>query len=115
MLNITVCGGGTVTHSIAAVSASRGFAVTVYTRQPERWSATICAECPNGDLLAGTLGAATSDPRAAVRNADVVLVCVPHCARYETLQRLAPHLRPNTLVGAVPGFGGFGYAARALL
>jgi hypothetical protein len=47
-----------------------------------------------------------------VRDADIVLICVPHCTIANALAGLAPHVKPETLVGAIPGFGGFGLIAR---
>jgi opine dehydrogenase len=115
VVNITVCGEGTIAHSIAAVSASRGFPVTVYTTRPALWRSEVCARLQTGEVLPGKLRGVTRDARMALRRADLVFLCGAHATRRSVLQRLASHVGRDVLVGAIPGFGGFGYAARALL
>jgi len=85
------------------------------TTRPSHRALTVLANLPDGSALAGRLSVVTSSPREALSGADLVIICVPHSDMQRTLVQIAPHLRRDTLVGAVPGFGGFGFAARRLI
>src|SRR5258706_571557 len=112
MLKIAVCGEGPVALSVAAVCGRRGHIVRVLAARPARWRDWIAGSLPNGTIFAGAVDIVTSDARTAVAGADLVFICVSHAAKAETLRRLAPHVSPDALVGAIPGFGGFGPIAR---
>ena len=102
-------------HAVIAAAGSRGHRVRVCTRQPRSWLRIVSATLPNGNRIEGALDFATSDHRDALRDADMALVCLPHCARWKALMSMSRHLRPGMLVGALPGFGGFTFAARHIL
>jgi opine dehydrogenase len=114
MLRIAVCGEEAVAHSIAAVCGWRGHAVRVLAARPERWASCLHGSLADGSVFTGPLDDVTHDARTAVANADVVFICVRHAALAGVLGQIAPHVRADTLVGAVPGFGGFGLIARRM-
>ena len=115
MLRVTVCGEGPIALSIAAVCGWRGHLVRVLSDSPHYWREWVIGRLPDGGRFAGPLELVTSDPRTAVARADIVFVCVRHYEIANVLQRLAPHICADTIVGAVPGFGGFGYVARRIM
>jgi opine dehydrogenase len=112
VLQIAVCGEGSIAHSVSAVCGWRGFAVRVLAKWPQRWRRHLAGHLPDGSVFTGAISEVTQEPKTAVANADVVFVCVRHAEIAQTLRRIAPHLNARTLVGAVPGFGGFGLIAR---
>ena len=112
MLQIAICGEGPIAQSIAAVCGWRGHRIRVWARQPRCWRDWMDVTLPDGSSFLGPLDTVTANPRVAVVGADIIFICVPHRAISPILQALEPHVDPGTLVGAVPGFGGFGLAAR---
>jgi hypothetical protein len=115
-MRITVCGGGSLSHALAAVlGAQQGVAVRVLTRQPHRWSRLVRAVYLDIAEIAGRVELASDDPEAAVAGADMVILCVPSYAREQLLQTIAPFIRSTTRVGCFPGFGGFEWQARDIL
>lgn len=82
---------------------------------PRRWRGWLDGRLPNGALFVSPLELVTDQPRAALKNADVVFLCARHREIEDLLRRISPHLRAGMLVGAIPGFGGFGLLARRIL
>lgn len=115
MLRIAVCGDGAVAHSIAAVCAGRGHAVRVLAANAQQWNGRLSTTLADGSRFVARIAFATADPAAALDGADIVFVCEPHAEVEPTLRRIAPHIAVDALVGAVPGFGGFGPLARRWL
>jgi opine dehydrogenase len=112
VLQIAICGEGPVAHSIAAVCGWRGHRIRVWAHQPRRWRDWMDVTLRDGSSFVAPLDAVTANPGLAVGGADIIFICVPHCAIERTLQVLEPHVDAETLVGAIPGFGGFGLTAR---
>src|SRR3954466_6104342 len=82
MMRISICGGGSLSHAVAAVLGARGdVEVRVLTRQPERWSRHVRAIYLDIAEIRGRIAVASSDPEEAVAGADMVILCVPSCAR----------------------------------
>lgn len=115
MLQVTVCGDGPVAYSIALNCAHRGNRVRVLTAAPERWAPELRGVLPDRQRLVAPLDLATASPEAALAGSDVVLVCVSHAESPQMLARIAPFIGERTLLGGIPGFGGFGIAAAARL
>lgn len=116
MKRVAVCGGGSLAHALAAVIGARPDVETrVLTRQPSRWSREIRGIYLDIAEVRGRIALASSDPAEAVGGADMVLVCVPACARAQLLAAIAPWVAPHAWVGGCPGFGGFDWQARAIL
>lgn len=115
MLRITVCGNSSVARSIAAICAWRGSRVRVFDATRLSWTNSIKGSLPDGTSFIGPLELVTSDPCKAVQNSDIVILCVRHRELAAVLKVIAPYLSEETLVGAVPGFGGFGMLCRRIL
>lgn len=115
MLQIAVCGESRIAHSIAAVCGWRGHTVRVLAKRPRRWQPQIVGRLLDGSVFGAAIAAVSDDPELVLSKADVVFVCVRHAEVAQILKLIAPHISPGILVGAVPGFGGFGLVARACL
>jgi hypothetical protein len=115
MLRVAVCGEGPIALSIAAICGWRGHLVRVLSDRPQRWRQFISGRLPDGGSFAGPLELVTADALAVVSRADIVFVCARHYEVEDILARVAPHVRPETLIGAIPGFGGFGLIARRVM
>jgi hypothetical protein len=116
MMRISICGGGSLSHAVAAVLGARSdVEVRVLTRQPRRWSGNLRAIYLDIAEITGRVSLASSDPQTAVAGADIVILCVPSCARERILTAIAPFVDKHTRVGCFPGFGGFEWQARHIL
>ncbi len=115
MLRIAVCGDGPIAHSIAAVCAGRGHAVRLLVTHPDGWRRRIAVRLPDGRRFVAALTAIEDDPAIVCADADLIFLCVRHAEMDATLRRIAPHVRSDALVGAIPGFGAFGPLARRRL
>lgn len=111
---ICMCGGGALTHTIAASLAHRGVTVNVLTRNPGRWGRELTAVTPQGSFTA-PLGRVSDRPGEVVPEADVVLLTVPGYANAEELARIAPWLKPGAMVGGVFCSSGFFFEAMKVL
>ncbi|WP_321818137.1 MULTISPECIES: NAD/NADP-dependent octopine/nopaline dehydrogenase family protein [unclassified Paraburkholderia] len=118
-LNVVVCGGGRTGH-LAAVLFARlpGVHVTLYTNNPAvvenyQHDEGVTAILPDGTRCSAQLDAVTSDPGAACREADIVIVTVPAHVRPQLLEQIASSLPSHkpVYVGAIPGFCGFDWLA----
>lgn len=126
-LNVTVCGGGRTGHLDAALFARRdGVRVTWLTGNAalaagvagERTDGEgIAIHWPDGSIAFGRPDRITTDPAAAVGEADVVVITVPAQARPDLVARIAPHLPRDkpVFLGAIPGFCGFDWLAGGLV
>jgi prephenate dehydrogenase len=98
MKRITILGPGLIGGSIAFALRRTGVAqVTLWARRPEAVREIIAAGC--ADL-------ATGDLAAAVKDADLVVLCVPVGAMPGLAAAIAPHIRRDcvvTDVGSVKG------------
>lgn len=115
MLQIAVCGESPIAHSVAAACSVRGHAVRMLVHHPTAWRDRLRGALPDGSKFVAALALVTEDPAEALHGAEVAFVCVPHAAVTAELTRIAPHVRDGTLVGGVPGFGGFGLIAQKLI
>jgi len=119
-MKVCICGGGNLGHVAAGFMAARkDFEVTVLTRHPERWSASLTIECPDGSCLQGQLALVTSNAEEAVANADIVLLCLPGNSIRSMLSQIKDFLRIDhthgTAVGSVVSSTGFWNEAQELL
>lgn len=123
-MRVAICGAGRTGHANAVLFKQRpGVSVSVLTGAAdvaERWASgdqIWRAHTRDGDVLSGRPDHVGTDPREALRDADIVIVTQPAHARPALLQQIAPHLPRDKRVhvGAIPGFCGFNWlAAQAL-
>ena len=121
-VRVTLCGGGRTGHLSACLFGQRaGVRVSLLTRDESVANSLrqrgVTAHMPDGSQLVGRLDCATSDPREALAETDLVILTVPAQARPEVLEALALHLPRDkpVYIGAVPGFCGFDWLAEAKL
>jgi hypothetical protein len=110
---VAICGGGALAHTLAGVTgAVPGVRTIVISRQADRWSNCIAVE--HGDCVVLGAVAPTSDPRS-VSEADLVLIAAPAFAHADILRAVAPYLRQESWIGALPAIGGFDQLVRDLI
>ncbi len=116
MVSITICGGGSLSHALAAViGADPDNEVSVLTRQPHRWSPQVLGIYLDIAQVVGRIAAVSSNAADVIPGADVVLICVPSFAREKMLRDIGAFLSVDAIVGCLPGYGGFEFQARAIL
>ncbi len=114
-MKICICGGGSLGHVIAGKLAHDGRRVTILTQHPEQWNDTLLIDDCQGRRFCGRPACITRDVERAVRNAQIVLLCLPGFAIEKELRLIAPHLSAATYVGSVVCSTGFFFAARRIL
>lgn len=112
--NICIVGGGALGHVIAGWLANKDEKVSILTRSPEKWSLDLAITTPNG-VINSRLENVTSDPKAVIPTADVVLLTVPGYANREELESIKPYLSSGTYVGGVFCSSGFFFEAMDIL
>lgn len=107
-MRIVICGGGGLGHTCAGIlSNCPGVVVDMLTNHPEQWSREFIVNLPDGDRLTGKLDRISKDAAEVVPSADWVFMCLPAFLVEETVLRIKPCLRKDTIVGAVVGNTGF--------
>ena len=101
-LNITLCGGGNLTHAQAAYLARKGYNVHVYTRRPKEWSLELEACYFDGDSRCVQLKSVSNSPECISRS-EVVIISLPRYAIREVSELIYPYLRDDTLLVYAPG------------
>ena len=77
-MNITIVGGGNVGTQFAVHCAEKGNEVTVFTSKPDCYDGHLCIVDDNGFVThEGNIVLATSDPKHAFNNAELVIVTMP--------------------------------------
>ena len=88
-MRICICGGGNLGHVVAGFLAAHADAeVSLLTRHPERWQQQLSISTPEGATLQGRLSRISSNPQEVVRQADIVLLCLPGFSIREELTPL---------------------------
>ena len=116
MKTVCICGGGSLGHVIAGyLSAKKGLRVNILTRSPERWSAELQINTPEGEVLKGRLHTVSDNPQEALLGAEIVLLCLPGYAIRGELEKIRPYVNRQTCVGSVFSSTGFFFEALELL
>ncbi|MEZ1321959.1 NAD/NADP octopine/nopaline dehydrogenase family protein [Pseudomonas fluorescens] len=123
LLKVAICGGGRTGHLNAILFKQLpNVQVSMHTHNQEviehhARQTPMQALLPDGSSLSARLDRVTSDAKAAVEDADIVIITVPAHARPQTLKDIAPHLTTSkpVFIGAIPGFCGFDWLAEATL
>lgn len=114
---ICICGGGNLGHVTAGHLASReDLDIRLLTRHPDRFhDNALFIETPDGKRENGTLTLITDSPAEAVRDADIVLLCLPGFAIAQELSAIAPFLPTKAVVGSIFCSSGFFPMAEKIL
>lgn len=123
LLKVAICGGGRTGHLNAILFKQLPHVqVSMLTRnrsiiEQHALQVPMQALLPDGSTVQARLDRVSTDARAAVEDADIVIITVPAHARAQTLKDIAPHLTTSkpVYIGAIPGFCGFDWLAEATL
>lgn len=116
MRTICICGGGSLGHVIAGYLGRKdNVSVNILTRKPELWKHELCISTPDGDVVKGKLNVISNKPEEALRNATIVLLCLPGYAIKSELLNIKPYLTSQAYVGSVFSSTGFFFEALDLL
>ncbi len=85
--NITIIGGGSLGHVIAGWLSSRGYKISILTRNPSRWENDLTINSPKGKLD-GHLQKISQNPKEVITTADIVLLTVPGYANESELKSI---------------------------
>lgn len=116
MKKITIVGGGNSAHIVVPLLANLGFRVTVLTSKPDLWKKTLKVEfqSENGEVektVDGRIHLATSDEKTALKDAEIILLCMPVSQYFKVLLRIGEYIPQNKEVwlGSIYGQGGFNW------
>lgn len=113
---LCICGGGNLGQVIAGYISAKGKAsVSVLTRRPKEWKNDLKTLLPEGIELTGHLEVVSSDPAMALKDANIVLFCLPGNANREELLKIKPFVTPEMYVGCVFASSGFFFEAMNIL
>lgn len=112
---ICICGGGNLGIVCGGVFLSKDIKVNILTRKPHKWADYIEVKDPDGKTFSGKLNRVSCNPEEVIPEADMVLLTLPGCLIEETLKRIKPYLRLQTVVGSIVATTGFFFAAHEIL
>ena len=86
--------------------------INVLTRRPKEWGKTMLGHTKNSiwaykGPISGKIQRVSDDPADVVPGSRMVIIASPNHVREDILERAAPHLSEDTMVGSVYGSGGF--------
>lgn len=105
----SVIGAGHGGRAMAAHLALMGFDIALYNRTPENITGIEARKGIDLESSEGgphgfaRLALVTSDMRAAVRHAEVLMVVVPSSAHVDVAKKMAPHLEDGQIIILHPG------------
>lgn len=109
---VVIGGGGNAAQVAAALFAVRYdvYAVSFYENEAARWKAALGSDefeltLDTGVKLHSKPKDITSDP-AVTRNADIIVLAVPSFAHGEYFEKMAPFMKPGTIVATMPARSG---------
>ena len=108
---ICICGGGGLGLVCAGVASSKGFEIALLTGHPASWAHQIRVSDPAGKIFDGHIETITSDPKEAVAEADIILLCVPGFLIEKTLKDIKPFVSIDIPVGTIVSSTGFFFDA----
>ena len=116
MRTVCICGGGSLGHVIAGyLSAKKSVRVNILTQRPQQWQSALEIHTPEGDTLHGPLHVVSDKPEEALRDATIVLLCLPGFAIRGELQKIQPYINKEMYIGSVFSSTGFFFEALNLL
>lgn len=115
MTKICICGGGSLAHVCAGVLSSQPeVVVNVFTRKPDLWSHRLEVTDCNGKVYDGQLDVISNNPEEALKDCDVVFLCLPGFAIESTLMSIKPYIG-NAVTGSIVCSTGFFFTAHRVL
>lgn len=123
-LQITVCGCGNLGHVLTGLCSARpDLRVNVLVSTPEKASKIEQGMTAHDGILVrfrdrdvvGHPRTVTADPALAISGSRLILLALPSFAEAPVLERIAPFLEDDAIVGSIPAPGGFDWKARDVL
>lgn len=118
MNRICICGGGNLAHVVGGFLAAKPDCdVRLLTRHPEKWNKDLTLNLTDidGKAFSPQFTAITADASTAVRDANIVLLCLPGFAIASVLESIKPFVTSQTYVGTVVSSTGFFLMAQKIL
>jgi NAD/NADP octopine/nopaline dehydrogenase, alpha-helical domain/NADP oxidoreductase coenzyme F420-dependent len=121
---VAICGGGNAGHALAVTLSQRFKGEIRWLAGSEEKAQLLRDGVFSGDGLQSTgvitaratgVRVISSDPERVITGADLVLIAVPAFAHASVLHRIAPHLKADAWIGALPARGGFDFEAATIL
>jgi hypothetical protein len=121
---LAICGGGNAAHAVAVVASQNFDGEIVWLRgSEEKAEALRQGVFSAGGLrstgvivgLADKITKISSDPQEIIPYADLVILVVPAFAHVTWLEKIAPHLKADAVIGALPARSGFEYDVRRII
>ena len=115
-MNITICGGGNLGHTVSGVLGSReGVNLSLLTGHPENWSEELRVYDPEGREYLCKFFKISKFAEDVIPSADMVILCLPGFAIKDSLTAVKPFLLPETPVGSIVSSTGFFFEAEKIL
>lgn len=115
MMNVCICGGGSLGHVLSGWLAAKEKAkVRVLTGKPDLWQDTLTVTAPDC-VLTGVIDAVSADPSEVIPDSDVIIICHPGFMIRKSLESIAPYLKEDAYVGCVFSSTGFFFEATKVL
>lgn len=115
MTKVCICGGGSLAHVCAGILSSQPeVEVNIFTRKPELWSHQLEVTDSRGKVYNGNLNIISNSPEEALKDCDIVFLCLPGFAIEGTLNCIKPYIG-NAVVGSIVCSTGFFFAAHRIL
>lgn len=108
-MRICVIGGGHIGTALVCYIKhyNPNYYISLYTRRPERFSQVIkCNDIEGGYSYAVKPDAISDDPAIAAKDANLVLIALPHFAVEKAFKDVSPFVEEDAFIGIVPGSGG---------
>lgn len=108
-MKICIVGGGHIGTTLACYIKHTDplKTVTLYTRRPELFADSIkCNDIERKVSYCVSLDAVSNSPEIVLKNADIVLIALPHFAVEKAFQDMAPYVSDYARIGVLPGCGG---------
>jgi len=103
-MNITIVGFGNIAHALIGCMNHEKIDKLFVLSESNINTTTVKADCRND---VGIINKITSFSEEIIPKSDIILFTVPSFVRKKLLQKIAPYIQENTLLGAFPGTGGF--------
>ena len=112
-MKITIVGGGNIGTQFAVHSAEKGHEVWMFTSNPARFRKHISVVDHDGNVThEGDICWATNDPHEAFHDADMIMITMPPTMMIPLAEIIYENTDAHTIIGFVPGNGGFELAFR---
>lgn len=106
-MKITIVGGGNIGTQFAVHCAVAGHDVSVYTSSPGDFGRRLDIVDENDKtVLSGEISAATDDPAAAFKDAELIFITYPSTMMKGIAEAIYENAGSSAYIGVVPGNGG---------